>query len=78
MSCLCREEHELLEAVQARLVVHPLTSPVLGNDHDDFRSRENPVRKVEIDFIYWFCNCKKQALCMKWIKLRFNSLVVEL
>lgn len=52
MSCLCREEHELLEAVQARLVVHPLTSPVLGNDHDDFRSRENPVRKVEINFIY--------------------------
>lgn len=40
---ISREEHELLEAVQARLVVHPLTSPVLGNDHDDFRSRENPV-----------------------------------
>lgn len=47
MSCLYREEHELLEAVQARLVVHPLTAPVLGNDHNDFRSRENPVRKVE-------------------------------
>lgn len=62
MSCLCREEHELLEAVQARLVVHPLTSPVLGNDHDDFRSRENPVRKVEIDFIYWFCNCKTSTM----------------
>lgn len=40
---ISREEHELLEAVQARLVVHPLTAPVLGNDHDDFRSRENPV-----------------------------------
>ncbi|KAG2686848.1 hypothetical protein I3760_09G025800 [Carya illinoinensis] len=40
---ISREEHELLEAVQARLVVHPLTAPVLGNDHNDFRSRENPV-----------------------------------
>lgn len=34
-----REEHELLEAVQARLAVHPLTSPVLGNDHREFRGR---------------------------------------
>ncbi|EEF30789.1 spliceosomal protein sap, putative [Ricinus communis] len=42
---LTREEHELLEAVQARLVVHPLTAPILGNDHSEFRSRENPVRK---------------------------------
>ncbi|KAI9122007.1 hypothetical protein K1719_006696 [Acacia pycnantha] len=40
---LSREEYELLEAVQARLVVHPLTSPILGNDHNEFRSRENPV-----------------------------------
>ncbi|KAK6945421.1 Cleavage/polyadenylation specificity factor, A subunit, N-terminal [Dillenia turbinata] len=37
---LTREEHEILEAVQARLVVHPLTAPVLGNDHNEFRSRE--------------------------------------
>lgn len=50
MSCLCREEHELLEAVQARLVVHQLTAPVLGNVHNDYRSRENPVRKVETNF----------------------------
>jgi hypothetical protein len=50
MTCLCREEHELLEAVQARLVVYSLTAPVLGNDHNDFRSRENPVRKVETNF----------------------------
>ncbi|KAB1222445.1 Splicing factor 3B subunit 3 [Morella rubra] len=40
---ISREEHELLEAVQARLVVHPLTAPVLGNDHNEFRCRENPV-----------------------------------
>ncbi|XP_020540869.1 splicing factor 3B subunit 3 isoform X2 [Jatropha curcas] len=40
---LTREEYELLEAVQARLVVHPLTAPILGNDHKEFRSRENPV-----------------------------------
>ncbi|XP_019444144.1 PREDICTED: DNA damage-binding protein 1 isoform X2 [Lupinus angustifolius] len=40
---LSREEYELLEAVQARLVAHHLTAPVLGNDHNEFRSRENPV-----------------------------------
>lgn len=39
---LSREEHELLSAVQDRLVVHPLTAPILGNDHNEFRSRENP------------------------------------
>ncbi|KAL2501533.1 Cleavage and polyadenylation specificity factor (CPSF) A subunit protein [Forsythia ovata] len=36
-----REEYELLEAVQARLVVHPLTAPILGNDHNELRSRES-------------------------------------
>ncbi|KAK8554110.1 hypothetical protein V6N12_031085 [Hibiscus sabdariffa] len=40
---ISREEYELLEAVQARLIVHPLTAPVLGNDHNEYRSRENPV-----------------------------------
>lgn len=40
---LSREEYELLEAVQARLVVHHLTAPVLGNDHNEFRSRESRV-----------------------------------
>ncbi|KAM7261907.1 hypothetical protein ACFE04_020984 [Oxalis oulophora] len=38
-----REEYELLEAVQGRLALHPLTAPVLGNDHSEFRNRENPV-----------------------------------
>ncbi|XP_039131386.1 DNA damage-binding protein 1 isoform X2 [Dioscorea cayenensis subsp. rotundata] len=33
------QEHELLEYVQARLAVHPLTSPILGNDHQEFRGR---------------------------------------
>ncbi|XP_051138626.1 pre-mRNA-splicing factor prp12-like isoform X2 [Andrographis paniculata] len=36
---ITREEYELLEDVQARLVVDPLTSPILGNDHNEFRSR---------------------------------------
>jgi len=38
---ISREEHSLLEALQARLVVHPLTAPILGNDHNEFRSRES-------------------------------------
>ncbi|KAJ4977737.1 hypothetical protein NE237_008517 [Protea cynaroides] len=38
---ITREEHELLEAVQARLVIHPLTAPILGNDHSEFRGRES-------------------------------------
>lgn len=36
-----REEYELLKDVQARLVVDPLTAPILGNDHNEFRSRES-------------------------------------
>ncbi|KAL0405049.1 UNVERIFIED_CONTAM: DNA damage-binding protein 1 [Sesamum radiatum] len=38
---MTREEYELLEDVQARLVVDPLTAPILGNDHNEFRSRES-------------------------------------
>ncbi|XP_075511352.1 uncharacterized protein LOC142547129 isoform X2 [Primulina tabacum] len=38
---LTREEYELLEEVQSRLVIHPLTAPILGNDHNEYRSREN-------------------------------------
>ncbi|CAN1277829.1 Spliceosome-associated protein 130 B [Linum perenne] len=45
---LSRDEHELLESVQARLAVHPLTAPPLGNDHHEFRSRENPARVSKI------------------------------
>lgn len=44
---ICRDEYEVLEAVQARLVVHPLTAPILGNDHNEFRSRDSPVREVK-------------------------------
>ncbi|KAJ8754519.1 hypothetical protein K2173_005680 [Erythroxylum novogranatense] len=40
---LSRDENLLLEAVQARLALHPLTAPILGNDHSEFRSRENLV-----------------------------------
>lgn len=38
---ITREEYMLLEDVQARLVVNPLTSPILGNNHSEFRSRES-------------------------------------
>lgn len=48
---ISREEHELLEAVQARLAVHQLTAPILGNDHNEFRSRENSVRKAGVSKI---------------------------
>ncbi|WOL15227.1 hypothetical protein Cni_G24008 [Canna indica] len=37
------EEHALLEAIQFRLAVHPLTSPVLGNDHKEYRGRGLPA-----------------------------------
>ncbi|KAF8398576.1 hypothetical protein HHK36_017507 [Tetracentron sinense] len=40
---ISREDHQLLEAVQARLAVHPLTAPILGNDHNEFRGRESPA-----------------------------------
>ncbi|KAK9169601.1 hypothetical protein Syun_001741 [Stephania yunnanensis] len=40
---ISREEYELLEAVQSRLVVHPLTAPILGNDHSEFRGRRSRV-----------------------------------
>lgn len=36
---LCRKESELLRAVEDRLVVHPLTCPILGNDQKEFRGR---------------------------------------
>lgn len=42
-----RVEYELLEAVQARLVIHPLTAPILGNDHNEFRSRESSVCRMQ-------------------------------
>lgn len=38
---ISREEYELLKPVQARLAVHPLTAPILGNNHSEFRNREN-------------------------------------
>lgn len=50
MSSFCRDEYELLEAVEARLVVHPLTAPILGNDHNEFRGRESRVREVDISY----------------------------
>lgn len=40
---LSREEYDLLDAVQARLASYPLTAPVLGNIHSEFRGRGSPV-----------------------------------
>lgn len=37
------EEQVLLEAVQARLALHPLTCPILGNDHKEYRARGQPA-----------------------------------
>ncbi|KAF8768534.1 hypothetical protein HU200_007544 [Digitaria exilis] len=39
---LTGEEHQLLQYVQERLSVHPLTAPVLGNAHAEFRRRGIP------------------------------------
>ncbi|KAI3967397.1 hypothetical protein MKW92_005185 [Papaver armeniacum] len=36
---ISREEFELLKAVQARLIIHPLTAPILGNDHNNSEAR---------------------------------------
>ncbi|GAB2295437.1 hypothetical protein Dimus_029604 [Dionaea muscipula] len=38
---ISREEYEFLLSVQDRIAVHPLTAPVLGNNHNEFRGREN-------------------------------------
>lgn len=45
---ISREDYDLLKAVQARLAVHPLTAPILGNNHSEFRSRENQPMVPEI------------------------------
>lgn len=69
-----REEYELLEAVQDRLVVHPLTAPILGNDHNEYRSRENPVRTVGSRKSFPICTSMltcawTQVLCIKYVML---------
>lgn len=40
---LTSEEHHLLQDVQERLSLHPLTAPILGNDHAEFRRRGIPL-----------------------------------
>ncbi|XP_073525723.1 uncharacterized protein [Phyllobates terribilis] len=45
---LSRDEYQLLKAVQAKLAVHPLTAPILGNNHAEFRGRENLVGGCQI------------------------------
>ncbi|KAF0907055.1 hypothetical protein E2562_014661 [Oryza meyeriana var. granulata] len=39
---LTSEEHQMLQDVQERLSLHPLTAPLLGNDHAEFRRRGIP------------------------------------
>jgi len=65
----CREEYELLEAVQARLAVHHLTAPVLGNDHNEFRNRENPVRTMK-----WI-KSKFDIQCFSILMISIKSIV---
>lgn len=38
-----REDYEILKSVEARLAKYPLTAPVSGNGHKEFRSQENMV-----------------------------------
>lgn len=37
------EEYDLLEALQTRLALHPLTAPLLGNNHAQYRGQGCPV-----------------------------------
>ena len=56
-----REEFELLDALQTRLALYPLTAPLLGNNHANFRGRGCPVgtlhihNKVKLHNIDYFC-----------------------
>ena len=43
-----REEFELLDALQTRLALYPLTAPLLGNNHSNFRGRGCPVGTLHI------------------------------
>jgi splicing factor 3B subunit 3 len=43
-----REEYDLLKAVQSRLAFYPLTAPLLGNNHDDYRSQGCPAGVCEV------------------------------
>eukprot|EP00252_Welwitschia_mirabilis_P013831 TRINITY_DN3051_c0_g1_i1.p1 TRINITY_DN3051_c0_g1~~TRINITY_DN3051_c0_g1_i1.p1 ORF type:complete len:736 (-),score=114.68 TRINITY_DN3051_c0_g1_i1:815-2743(-) len=40
---LNKEDYELLDAVQARLASYPVTAPLLGNNHSEFRGRGSPA-----------------------------------
>ncbi|VAH30278.1 unnamed protein product [Triticum turgidum subsp. durum] len=50
---LTSEEHQLLQDVQERLSLHPLTAPILGNDHAEFRRRG--IRRECLQF--WMVTC---------------------
>ncbi|KAF5768731.1 putative cleavage/polyadenylation specificity factor, A subunit [Helianthus annuus] len=40
---ISRDEYELLKDVQSRIADHSLTSPILRNSHNEFRSRQSPA-----------------------------------
>lgn len=70
-----REEYDLLEAVQAKLVVHPLTAPILGNNHNEFRSRENPVRELNwqciLEHLYAFLKLNLAGKLINFILIHY-------
>ena len=39
-----------MQDVQERLSLHPLTAPILGNDHAEFRRRGIPVGQLSLLF----------------------------
>ncbi|CAM6115609.1 unnamed protein product [Calypogeia fissa] len=43
-----REEYELLEALQKRLAVHPLTAPLLGHNHYQYRQQGCPAGVCQV------------------------------
>ncbi|KAL4578245.1 hypothetical protein LXL04_014365 [Taraxacum kok-saghyz] len=54
---ISREEYEVLEDVQSRIAVHSLTCPILGNNHNEFRSRHSSAgvpRIVDGDMLAQF------------------------
>ena len=51
-------------------MVHPLTAPVLGNDHKEFRGRENPVSEPQSSSNFFRCD-------MKYLFTACNGLVIK-
>lgn len=43
-----REEYDLLKAVQSRLAHYPITTPLLGNNHEDYRGQGCPAGVCQV------------------------------